>query len=424
MKDCARRADKGTDMKFRFMATLALTLAACGGTTTQPVKLTGKLQGVSSTSQDNPLLLAMGWYPAFAGTAPGTPAAAVLTQANLSYQGNFPLEFSFSLDGPPPAAALFDLSTTGGSGHIAYGVLIAFRDLNHNGALDSFAASGTPIDQIAGISVPDTALPPPEHSYFVLYLDGAVAANDVWGAEPLRQGYNLMEIHYNFGIEPVPLDTPITIPITNDAAVNLYGCSNAFDTPVFQRTCGIDPYDGKMQMSTNFFSEANRSEAQFFVGAADGPVANATLSLDGVTLAYDATSESYLFDSSAPIPGNHLVSLQAPGFPAETLTFNMPGPVTMTSPVQGQQFTSGSPVNIAWNSVAGTAYYDIYFLDFNENWLFHTITNATSVTTPPITLTGNATLQVKAIAQMAVGTQGSYVEPVSQGTVTLTFVHP
>jgi hypothetical protein len=73
------------------LLSVALCALACGGTSSnQAVKLKGKLQSSLVTSQDHPLLLAMGWYPAFAGTAPGTPAAAVLTQANLTYQGNFP----------------------------------------------------------------------------------------------------------------------------------------------------------------------------------------------------------------------------------------------------------------------------------------------------------------------------------------------
>jgi hypothetical protein len=400
-------------------------LVACGGSggSTQTVKISGQLVGVSSNTQDHPLLLAMGWYPAFAGTAPGSPAAAVLSQANLSYQGNFPLDFTFSLSGPPPAAALFDLSTTGGKGHLAYGVLIAFRDLNGNGKLDPFDTNGTPVDQVVGVSVPDLALPPPAHTYFVLYLEGSVAPNDTWGAQPLQQGYNLMEIHYDFGIEPVPLDTPVTIPITNDAAVNLYACSSAFASPVFQRTCGIDPFDGKMQLSANLFSAPTGSSGQFGIFSANGVVANANVTLDGAPVAYDPVSQSYPYSSTSSMPGSHTLVLQAPGFPDETLTFNMPPLVTIQSPTQGQQFVSGSPVNIAWGSVAGAAYYDLYFLDSSgtNNWLFHTITTSTSVTTPPINFTGPARLQVKALPQMAVGSQGSYVEPVSQTTVSLTF---
>src|SRR5207249_11753786 len=93
----------------------------------------GQLLSSASAQQSDPLLLAMGWYPTFAGTAPGSPVGAVITQANIELHGSFPVDFNFTLTGTPPAAALFDLSKTGGTGHLAYGVLIAFRDVNKNG---------------------------------------------------------------------------------------------------------------------------------------------------------------------------------------------------------------------------------------------------------------------------------------------------
>ena len=65
----------------------------------------------------------------------------------------------------------------------------------------------------------------------------------------------------------------------------------------------------------------------------------------------------------------------------------------------------------------------VYFIDDSGNWLYHTITTATTVTTPPITSQGSATLTVKAIAPLAVGTQGSFFTPVSQSSVIVTFAH-
>jgi hypothetical protein len=51
------------------------------------VKLKGQLQSTSSAKQSDPLLLAMGWYPTFAGTAPGSPvnAAIALDGAQFTY---------------------------------------------------------------------------------------------------------------------------------------------------------------------------------------------------------------------------------------------------------------------------------------------------------------------------------------------------
>ncbi len=97
--------------------------------------------------------------------------------------------------------------------------------------------------------------------------------------------------------------------------------------------------------------------------------------------------------------------------------------MTVSSPLPGQSLVSGSTVPISWSPADGAAYYDVYFLadDSSGNWLYHTITNATSVTTPAISFTGSAHLSVKALAQLAVGSQGSFVTPISQTTVKVTF---
>jgi hypothetical protein len=379
----------------------------------------------ASAKQSEPLLLAMGWYPTFAGTAPGSPVGAVITQANLQFQGNFPVDFTFSLSGTPPAAALFDLSKAGGTGHLAYGVLIAFRDVNKNGAFDANSAGLADGDVIAGISVPDPSRPPPEHSYFVVYLDGKPAANDYYSAFPLQQGYNLLEIHYDFGINPVPVSTSIAIPITNSAALNLYACQEAFQgIGWFKRACGIDPYGGTWQAQGSLFSTPTGTHVELFVNDADGNVANASISLDGAPFTYDGVSQSYDF-TTTQLQGTHSLSLSVPGRASETLSLTLPGAVAVSSPSPNQSFPSGSSVAISWAAAAGTAYYDVYFLadDASGNWLFHTITKEPAATTPPISYVGPAHLTVKALAPLATGSQGSFITPISQTSVKVSFTH-
>jgi hypothetical protein len=376
-------------------------------------------------TQSDPLLLAMGWYPTFAGTAPGSPVGAVITQANVEYQGNFPVDFSFTLSGTPPAAALFDLSQTGGTGHLAYGILIAFRDVNKNGVFDANSAGKPDADVIAGISVPDPSLPPPAHSFFVLYLDGKLAANDQYSAHPLQQGYNLMEIHYDFGINPVALTTTIGIPITNTPALNLYACQEAFQSiDWFKRACGIDPYGGTWQAQGSVFSTPAGTQASLYVNDADGIVANASIALDGTPFTYDSVGQAYNF-GGPQLQGTHSLSITVPNRASETLAFTVPGTVTVASPSPNQSFPSGSTVAIAWAPTPGTAYYDLYFLanDGSGNWLYHTITSDTSAMTPPISYSGPAHLTVKALAPLAVGSQGSFLTPISQTTVNVTFTH-
>jgi len=55
--------------------------------------------------------------------------------------------------------------------------------------------------------------------------------------------------------------------------------------------------------------------------------------------------------------------------------------------------------------------------------LFHTITNETSASTPPISYVGPAHLTVKAIGLLATASQGSFVTPISQASVKVSFTH-
>lgn len=401
---------------------ICLAMACSSGGSTPEVRLKGQLLS-SAAKQSDPLLLAMGWYPTFAGTAPGSPLGAVITQANIQYQGNFPVDFTFTLTGAPPAAALFDLSKTGGTGHLAYGVLIAFQDVNKNGLFDANSAGQAEADDIVGISVPDPSRPPPEHSYFVVYLDGKPAANDYYSAFPLQQGYNLMEIHFDFGIDPVPLTTSITIPVTDSPALNLYACQAAFqEIGWFKRACGIDPYGGTWQAQGSVFSTPTGTQAALYVNDADGNVSNASISLDGAPFTYDSVGEAYDF-ATGQLEGTHLLSFSVPGRVSETLSFTVPEAVTVSSPLPNQSFVSGSAVPISWSAAAGTAYYDVYFLadDGSGNWLYHAITTGTSATTPPISYAGPAHLTVKAIAPLAIGSQGSFVTPISQTIARISF---
>jgi hypothetical protein len=411
-------------MTCKSLACVCLAAAACGGNNpSTSVQLKGQFLGAASAKQSDALLLAMGWYPTFAGTAPGSPVGAVFNQ-NLKFQGNFPVDFTFTLEGAPPAAALFDLSQTGGKGHLAYGVLIAFRDTNGNGKFDENSAGQPGGDVIAGISVPDPSRPPPEHSYMVVYLDGQPAASDYYSAFALQQGYNLLEIHYDYGIDPVPLSTSIGIPITNSPALGLYACQAAFQQMGwFKRACGIDPYGGTWQAQGAIYSTPTRTFMNLYLNDADGNVSGAAISLDGTPVTYDSTTKTYAFTTTSQLQGTHSLSLAVPGRASETMSLNLPGPMIVSAPGQNQTLSPGSPVAIAWAPAAGTAYYDVYFLtdDGNGSWLFHTITTATSATTPPINYTGPAHVSVKAIAPLATGTQGSFVTPISQTSVRVSF---
>ena len=308
---------------------------------------------------------------------------------------------------------------------MGYGVLIAYQDGNGNKVYDPMPASGGPIDTIMGVSVQDPGRPPAARAWFVVYLDGQPAPNDYWAAFSLKQGYNLLETHSNFGVKRVPLETSVSIPITGSPSLNLYGCPDIFATPGYMVTaCGIDPYAGGYQAQGAVFATPTGTSLNFAVYDGAGWIADAALQLDGADVAYQPLNQVYVWSSAATLSGPHTLVISVPGHPQETLPFTLPGPLTVLSPASGASLKRGSPVTISWTAAADNELYDLYFLadDGSGAWLFHALTTGTSITTPPIAYTGSARLSVKALGHMATGSQGSYMTPASQVTVPVTFV--
>lgn len=415
----------------RVVALLALA-ASCGGGSSgssppMRLKLQGTLDRATPGAQGTPLRLAMAWYPAFGGAGPVSPAGGVVPQPDVTFEGNFPIRFTFEAEGKPPAGALFDLASAGGTGHIGYGVLVAYQDGNGNRTFDPIPPGGAPVDHIVGISVPDPSLPPPERSFFVVYLDGKPAPDDYWSAEPLSQGYNLYRGRYNFGLERIPLESEVSIPITGSAGLDVYACPDIFSQVFLTTSCGVDPYGGTYRAAGEVFSTPSGTSAQMYVVDGGGAVAGAAVAIDGAAMTEGPGSAFGNFTWLSPdrLTGTHTLEISVPGHATETLSFTFPDPIEVLGPAEGQAFASGARIPISWTASAGTAYYDIYFLATGDSqaWLFHDLPAATdtSVTTPPIAYTGPAHVTVKALAPLAVGSQGSFLTPIAQAGVNVTF---
>jgi hypothetical protein len=294
-------------------------------------------------------------------------------------------------------------------------VLIAYQDLNGNGTLDVIPDGGSAVDNIVGVS--DSANPsgpPPPRSHFVIYLNGSIAPADYWDYEALDQGYNLIASHYGYGLEWIPWDAGIAVPITGAAALNIYACPAAFQTlGAFQRGCGINPYAGRYQA----LGALDNGQGQFFVNNDLGYVANATITVDGSPTTYDPTFQSY-GTSGGFTAGSHVASVSVPGFSPEQITAVVPDVVQVTAPTANQTLHSGAAVQIAWTAVSGANEYDVSFRAESGKVLFHQLTTALSTTTPPITASGPAAVRVVALGAQASGTEGSFIEPVSYSTHT------
>jgi hypothetical protein len=397
------------------LVALAVLGSGCPGPKEgQVLALHGQMLSQAVLTPSSGLRLAVGWYPGWFGQLPGAPLKAVVTQS-AHHEGSFPLDFTFRVDGAPPADAQVDLAATGGAGKIAYGVLIAFEDRNGNGTLDT-ATSATPSpDRIAGLSVPDPSMPPPLHTYFVVYLDGTVAKDDYFAADPLEQGYNLLQVHGDYGVERVPMDTSISLQITNTDALGYYACEAVDFNLGYQTACGIDPFGGGYRLRGNVYG--SRALNQVHVEDGSGARTDAVLTFNGQDVAPDLPSQSYLLPS---IPsGANTIQVSVPGHAPETINLTMPVPVALTSTIPST-VASGTQLTITWERDPAVELYDLYILNDANEWLDHVLTTDTTLVTQPLVGSGGARVYLQGLAPLAVGNNGSFITPVNTARVSFT----
>jgi hypothetical protein len=80
------------------------------------------------------------------GYCSGSQSVAITSQ-ELEYQASFPINFTFDITSPPPAAVLVDDPVQGKG---AWGVVMAYADGNGNGKLDACPSGQPCADRILG----------------------------------------------------------------------------------------------------------------------------------------------------------------------------------------------------------------------------------------------------------------------------------
>ncbi|MGC4001576.1 MAG: hypothetical protein QM767_30595 [Anaeromyxobacter sp.] len=220
---------------------LAVLATACGsgGTSGSHPSLSGQLRASEGGAAQGPLRLALAWYPGLLA-AEGEPISQpghIATQ-DLAYEGALPQAYTFSLQGAPPASVL-QAMPEGYTGEGAVGVLLAYRDGNDNGALDTIPADGSPVDHVVGASLDWAAAP----AYLVAYL-----TEDQDPASGLEAGFNLIEISDAEDAAVVPFGTAVPLTIGEGGPLlDLFVCEAAWDGSSAEVPCGLVPEEPALQ---------------------------------------------------------------------------------------------------------------------------------------------------------------------------------
>jgi hypothetical protein len=211
-----------------------LATAACGslsGKTDAPSTLAsihGTIQSQSATAGAN-LSTAIVWFQQ------GVNVTTHESADSVPVTGSFPASFTIDLNSPPPAEALMDLQAlsndSAGAGiHIAFGLLVAYDDRNHNGQLDLVSAGASDyVDSVEGTTFGPSA---------IFYVDKPIP-DSFWATSgSLQVGFDgsFPSVGYNFlvpvdnycyrksdaagtrdvcalGVAWKPIDTPATLTL-------------------------------------------------------------------------------------------------------------------------------------------------------------------------------------------------------------------
>lgn len=350
------------------------------------------------------------------------PAARYATVVEAKRTGS---GFSFDTEEPPPESALQPTTyfePQGRSGRLAYGTVVAYRDTNGNGLLDTIPANTDPIDRIDGVSIEYFLPTLTMAGWDVRYVEG-----DPPDSPPgLRPGYNVL--HDGQVTESL---RGMQLAMRPAAIHNLYVCEemvNSFDTPTMDRCIGPGP--------TRVYAYLTRSAGNddVWVQLSDNGVPHppAEVFVNGNRIDYDSFSQTYLATATAGMllrPGelNNVIVREADGSETRREVYMDPD-LNITAPIGWPSIRWSDPVTVQWSpAAADTPYYvrqAITFADGSHSRSV-TLTGASQQVFPPLLADPGAdltsTIRIYAMRQLTLdeGDQvQTFVYQTSRFTIT------
>ncbi len=303
----------------------------------------------SGTVPTTPIRLALAWYPDEQSTS---APRAIITQ-DIAYEGSFPLNYSFSFFSIPPPGVLIDYPDGASVTRAAFGVLMAYEDVNGNGQLDSIPMGGSAIDRVLGTSVGDTynGKPAPKPVY-VAYVEGTPGPEWV-GYSP---GYNLWR---NFEVVPESTSVPIELDATNE--LNFFVCeefisgsSYGFDLP-----CNIAPTGG-VRVIGNVYEQNGLGGLSLRITDGVRVLPGLQVELNDAGVSFDAPSGLYGGSGFSVVsPGSNVVTVRPVGQPPLVFALEAPGGFALQAPTEGRRLLAGTSLSTQWTPASRASFYQV-----------------------------------------------------------------
>lgn len=340
-----------------------MAFAACGGAAKSPDKATDKnYQGeplftvkgqmlTSGAQPSNPIHLAVAWYPDQAQT--GAPTG-IVTQ-DVPYTGSFPLNYSFSFFSTPPQSALTSHVEGGQTYKYAWGILLAYEDLNGNGQLDTIPVGGSPVDHILGTTIGDYYNGKPAQDVtYVAYVDGSAPPS--WTG--FSSGFNLWK---NQQVVPQSTQVPLNLDNTNEldflvCEEFISGTTRSMDLP-----CNIAPTGG-VRVTANVYLTDGQAGVSARITDGTNAITNATVELNGKPVPYGAQYGMYYAIGgglSINPGGDNVLKVTPQGGTAREFHVKATADFTLHAPISYSRVKGGTPVQLQWSAAAGAWFYDV-----------------------------------------------------------------
>ncbi|MCP3141828.1 hypothetical protein [Pyxidicoccus xibeiensis] len=344
-----------------------LTLStACGDNTPEPkppppagkplATLQGRLALDSKSQVNEPVRLALAWYPSLLTeqSGPVSKPVSIVTE-DVAYTGGFPVSYTFDVTAAPPAEALVELGD-GMRGKGSVGIVLAYNDRNGNGKLDTIRAEGTPVDRVLGASLEWTRPP----AFMVMYLDSAQAP-----ATGLQQGFNLVRLDDNLTSNVVPLTTSIPVVLRNDPLLDAFVCEAAWDDTTEQAPCGLggdEPAEGALLLTGELSFNGTQADLSFDVRRDGVAAGDAQVRVFDQVASYDEERKRYTLhidDASGLLDGGLVAVTARQGNDEVTRTVMVPARFEVTWPTVPMSYSPGEAVQAAWTESKGARRYEV-----------------------------------------------------------------
>lgn len=195
---------------------LGVALTACGGLASEPdqravlATVHGTITDTSGVAAGSLLRAAVVWRGAF------NRASEVVVA------GGFPAGYQVELRGAPPAGSMYEQPYI--PGHIAYGAIVVYEDLNANQRLDLVDYGAIYIDRVIGISAGGLIYSDEQILFDEEYADGT----------PMRDGYALITV--DAGCKDAckggyfPIEMPLDLELSSDPKFAEVMCAQPVDS--------------------------------------------------------------------------------------------------------------------------------------------------------------------------------------------------